>query len=430
MNELAEGLNRTLAGTAAGRLLSDLGRRLYFPKGIVAQSAEAARHARRLNATAGMARRGGEALHLGAIRELLPGLDPEEIVAYAPTAGLAELRELWRAELARKNPALAGRQVSLPSVVSGLTHGVSLAADLFADPGQVVLIPEPYWGNYRLIFEERRQARLRPFPLLGADRALNIPGLAEALAAAPGERLIVLLNFPQNPTGYSPSREEAAGVLRVLREEAARGRDLLLLLDDAYFGLFYEPDLYPQSLFAEAAGLHENLLAVKIDGATKEELAWGLRVGFVTFGGAGLEADQLAALENKLLGAIRSSVSSGSRLSQSLLARALRSPSHGVEIEAATQVLRERYRRSREILARLRGPLEPLPFNSGYFLCFELSEGGAEALRLRLLHEHGIGTVSIQDRYLRVAYSTVDTERLEELYTTIYRVAGERPAPA
>jgi aspartate/methionine/tyrosine aminotransferase len=93
-------------------------------------------------------------------------------------------------------------------------------------------------------------------------------------------------------------------------------------------------------------------------------------------------------------------------------------------------VLRERYRRSREILARLRGPLEPLPFNSGYFLCFELSEGGAEALRLRLLHEHGIGTVSIQDRYLRVAYSTVDTERLEELYTTIYRVAGERPAPA
>jgi len=111
-----------------------------------------------------------------------------------------------------------------------------------------------------------------------------------------------------------------------------------------------------------------------------------------------------------------------------VLLRALRSPARPAEIEAAVQVLRERYLRSREILGRLRGPLRPLPFNSGYFLCFELDGGGAEALRQRLLHEHGIGTVSIGDRYLRVAYSSVDTERLEELYTAIYRAAGGTPA--
>lgn len=429
MDELAEGLNRTLEGTAAGRLLSQLGRRLHFPKGIVAQSAEAARHAHTLNATAGMARRGGQALHLGTLRGLLPELDPEEIVAYAPTAGLPELRELWRRELLRKNPALAGRPFTLPAVVSGLTHGLSLVADLFADVDEAVLIPEPYWGNYRLIFEVRRQARVLPVPLLGPDRGLDLDGLTRAMAAAPGRRLVVLLNFPQNPTGYSPTREEAAALLQALRAQAAGGRDLLLVLDDAYFGLRYEPDLYPQSLFAQAAGLHENLLAVKVDGATKEELAWGLRVGFVSFGGAGLSDEQRTALETKLMGALRCSVSSGSRLSQSLLVRALRSPAHEAEVEAAFRVLEERYRRSREVLARLRGPLEPLPFNSGYFLCFELPRGGAETLRRRLLAEHGIGTVSIQDRYLRVAYSTVDAERLEELYTTIYRVAAEGPRP-
>ena len=38
MNELAQELNDALAGTTAGSLLSDMGRRLYFPRGIIAQS--------------------------------------------------------------------------------------------------------------------------------------------------------------------------------------------------------------------------------------------------------------------------------------------------------------------------------------------------------------------------------------------------------
>ena len=41
VNELAQELNDALAGTTAGSLLSDMGRRLYFPKGIIAQSGEA-----------------------------------------------------------------------------------------------------------------------------------------------------------------------------------------------------------------------------------------------------------------------------------------------------------------------------------------------------------------------------------------------------
>ena len=41
LTPLAIELNKTLAGTTPGELLSDLGARLYFPKGIIAQSAEA-----------------------------------------------------------------------------------------------------------------------------------------------------------------------------------------------------------------------------------------------------------------------------------------------------------------------------------------------------------------------------------------------------
>ena len=48
------------------------------------------------------------------------------------------------------------------------------------------------------------------------------------------------------------------------------------------FGLVYENGIFKESLFSKLADLHENVLAVKVDGATKEDYAWGFRVGFIT----------------------------------------------------------------------------------------------------------------------------------------------------
>ena len=423
MNELAQELNRTLAGTVAERLLSSFGKRFYFPKGIVAQSAEAKKHAHRLNATIGMATEAGKPMCLPAIRELVPVLDPEEIFSYAPTAGNPELRELWKQEMAAKNPALKGRSTSLPVVVAGLTHGISLLADLFADPGDTVVVPDMFWGNYRLVYEGRIQARLLSFPFFAPEGGLNLPGLRDALSQA-GGKVILILNFPNNPTGYSPTRSEASRIYEILEEQARAGANILVILDDAYFGLFYDNDTYPHSLFSEAAGLHENVLAVKVDGPTKENLVWGFRIGFLTFASRGLNEDHYAALTQKLMGAVRSSVSNCSQIAQSLLIRAMKSPTYEEEKQRAFCALKERYLRSREILARLSPPLQPLAFNSGYFLTLLLERGGAEQLRQVLLHDHGIGTISIQDRYLRVAYSSVEVDRLEELYTTIAEAAA------
>ena len=89
--------------------------------------------------------------------------------------------------------------------------------------------------------------------------------------------------------------------------------------------------------------------------------------------------------------------------------------------------LYERYTKVRELVRDMgtETPLKPLPFNSGYFMTFELLRGSAETLRRKLMHDYGVGTISIQDRYLRVAYSSVDVELLPELYATIARAAEE-----
>jgi aspartate/methionine/tyrosine aminotransferase len=434
MNEIAGRLNSVLAQTIVGELLSSRGRRMYFPRGIVAQTAEAKKQAHSLNATAGIAAQGGQPLHLSSIKDHIPQLGPEEIFSYAPTAGLPRLRELWLREMMEKNPALEGKNTSLPIVVSGLTHGLTVLADLFVEPGDTVIVPDLFWGNYGLIFADRMEARIRTFALFNELGHLNLDALADLLsslgstadpASAAESKVILLLNFPNNPTGYSPTTKEAGQLLDLLVRAADRGMRLLVICDDAYFGLFYEPDIHPQSIFAGAADLHENILAAKVDGATKENLVWGFRVGFLTFASRDLHREAYEALTQKVMGAVRSSVSNSNTLGQNLLLKGMESPAYAEDKQRLFEILARRYRRSKEILSSQKSPLRVLPFNSGYFLCFDTGGVSSELLRQKLLKDHGIGTISIQDRFLRVAYSSVDVERLEELYTAVASCAAQ-----
>jgi aspartate/methionine/tyrosine aminotransferase len=170
--------------------------------------------------------------------------------------------------------------------------------------------------------------------------------------------------------------------------------------------------------------MHENILAAKVDGSTKEDLTWGFRTGFVTLGGKGLTAAHYEALTRKLMGAVRSTVSNSSILAQSLIVRALQSPDREREKADAAAMLRQRYGEVKAILAGKKSKaIEPLPFNSGYFMSFRLHKGRAEDLRKALLTGCGIGTIAVDEHCLRVAFSSVDVEKLPELYDMIYAEA-------
>ena len=426
MNPIAQELNEILKGTTAERLLSDFGTRYFFPKGILTQSAEAKQKAHTYNATVGMATDGKKPLYLKSIQRLITGLTEEEIFPYAPGGGLPALREQWLKEMEKKNPSLSGKTVSQPIVTSGLTHGIMLAADLFVDPGDEVVVPNMFWGNYRLIFEERKQASLRMFPFFDEEDGLNLEGFETALREARGTKKVFILNFPNNPTGYSPREGEAEAIVAMIAKLADEGNDILCIIDDAYFGLFYEKETCKESLFGRLADIHERVLAVKVDGATKEELAWGFRVGLITYGAKGMNNDQYLALEKKTMGAVRSSISNANRMAQSLILKALGDENYQAEKNAVYRTLHTRYLKVREVIAaNADSPyLTALPFNSGYFMTFHC-KGDAEKLRVRLLEEYGIGTISIQNTYLRIAFSSVAEDTIEDLYQKIYRAAGE-----
>ncbi len=426
MNTIARELNEILKNTMAGSLLSDLGRRMYFPKGIVAQSAEAKEKATKFNATVGMAKKNNEPLYLPSIFTKIQGIAAHNIFSYAPTAGDPALRTAWKKEMLKKNPSLAGKEISLPIVTSGMTHGILMAADLFLDKGDTVIVPDMFWGNYHLIFEERREADIVSFPFFSEEGVLNLEALEQAIIATAGDKVALLLNFPNNPTGYSPSEDEVEAIVAILLKYAKSGKHILVLTDDAYFGLFYEEETYTESLFAPLANLHENILAIKLDGATKEDFVWGFRVGFLTYGGKGLTAEQYAALIQKTMGAIRSSVSNCSRPAQTLLLQGMMSSTYEQEKQAAFSILKARYSKVKEILALYadQDTLIPLPFNSGYFMAF-LCKGDAEALRIHLLENYGIGAIAIQRKYLRIAFSSIDLPVIAELFKMLFQAADD-----
>lgn len=426
INPLAQELNDALKGTTAGQLLSDVGTRLYFPKGIIAQSGEAKKLGKVANGTIGTTVVEGKPVMLPSIHKFAPDLTAAELVAYAPTAGNPEFREIWKKELIKKNPRLEGKAISTPVVVPGLTAGISYLSDLFLDENHSLIAADPSWDNYVLIASARRNAEFVQFKMF-KDGKFNIDGLDETLKEEAKKGSVrVLLNFPQNPSGYSPTRDEAQRLVSIMKNLAENGTKVMVWCDDAYFGLNYEDDIEPQSLFAYLCDLHENVLAAKIDGPTKEDFAWGARTGFITFGCKGMTEAQYDALVKKLMAAIRSSVSCASTPAQTLIRKGYETGKLDEEKKEFRKILERRYALVRKFInEHTSSAIEPLPFNSGYFMSFDTKKINAEELRVRLLNEKGIGTIQIDSRTLRVAFSSLDENKIEVVYQAIYDMAEE-----
>lgn len=424
MNPLAQKLNETLAQENAHvyEMLSELGRQIYFPKeGILSQSAEAKAKAKKFNATIGTALENGQPMHLKVIQDTLSAYQPKDIYEYAPPAGKPELRTAWRAKMLEENPSLQGKALGNPIVTNALTHGLSIVADLFAGPGDAVVIPDKNWENYELTFGIRRGAELVYYPLYNAERRFNAQGLREALLAQKDKgKAIVVLNFPNNPTGYTPGAEESQAIVAAIREAAEAGINIVAVTDDAYFGLFFEDSLQ-ESLAGQLAGLHPRVLSIKVDGATKEEYVWGFRVGFITYTGQSEAA--LAALEQKTMGIIRATISSGPHPSQTFVLHALQSPEFKAQKQEKFNIMKGRANRVKSLLdsGKYGNVWEYYPFNSGYFMCLKLKTVDAEALRTHLLDKYGIGTIALGETDLRIAFSCIEEANLDELFDTIYQ---------
>ena len=435
LNPIAQSLNEQLEKAAPEVLgmLSEYGRRLYFPKGIISQTAEAKQKATRFNATIGIATEEGAPMILPSIASQIGDVSAQDAVTYAPPPGRPGLRDAWREKLLAENPSLAGKSFGQPIVTSAITHGLSLAGELFLDPGDVMLLPDKLWGNYRLTFEVHHGAEIQTFPFYKAEGGMDTDAFATRLGelAEGRDKVVVLLNFPNNPTGYMPTEAEGDALAAALEAQAEKGTKLVVLCDDAYFGLFYHLGgaSMTESLFGKLTGRHPNLLAVKLDGATKELFVWGLRCGFITFGPgrADSAAEVCEALDAKTRGAIRGGISNVPQLSQTLVERTLQNPALQKERDEKCDTLRVRAERVYEVAnrAEYQDSWSVYPFNSGYFMLVKVHGVDAEKLRVHLLDEHQVGLIATSATDIRVAFSCLDANDVEPLFEALHQAIGE-----
>ena len=233
--------------------------------------------------------------------------------------------------------------------------------------------------------------------------------------------MLVLLNFPHNPTGYAITQAEATQIVDAIVACADTGCRILVMVDDAYAGLWFDAAVMHESLFGLLVGCHPNVVPVKIDGATKEEYAWGLRVAFMTFG---LGETPMQPLEQKLSGLIRANTSGAAQVSQTLILEAMKTPSYAEQKQRNYETLKARALKVKTVAsdAKYAKLWEVYPSHAGYFACLNLRSANAETVRQRLLTEHGIGTIALGETELRIAYSCLDVSDIETVFAIIAKV--------
>ena len=427
--------------------MSAEGRELVLPQGIFYWSGRAKQEAE-INATIGSAQGksseflegGGDdvrTFYLPSVVKHLKALDPEKIAPYAPICGLPRYRVAWREWIIRKlspfykfDSALIGQPIVSPGVTSGLAY----VARLFASPGDTIVCHDRRWENYDLVLSDMLGLKIRAARLFNeAGSGLDVDSFVDAVReTAKTQDVVAILNFPNNPTGYMPTVDEGLALQKALLKVADEsGKKLILVFDDAYDGFVYEKNAEQISLFGHFIGAHPNILPVKCDGASKEFLFYGARVGSVTFAyhpSWGEPAKLSAEFDNKVGALIRGTISNSNLAFQHAVAAAIES---GVECDSerarVISVLAERYSIIKSAMAsNLPESAVADPFNSGFF-CFINLNPPAEDFADKLLKNRKLGVIPLSDSStgfngIRVAFCSVEAKDIPE---TIDRIVAE-----
>ena len=398
---------------------SKLGENIILPQDVLIQSKETAVVTGAINATIGIATINKKAMSLPSINKVLTELNNSEYLPYSPTPGLPKMRELWKEKILADNPSINKDFLSLPMVTTGITQGIDIAANLFSQKGDALLLPNLFWQNYAQIYTIKLGNTIYKYNQFDENNEFSIKNFKQTLYSIKEDKISLILNFPNNPTGYTPSDVELDSLVEVINIFAKENtnKQIIIVSDDAYFGLFFEENHKTPTLSATyKLAENENCLIVKLDGITKEFYSWGLRVGFITYYTKNDELRKI--LLEKTQGYLRSTTSSPSNLSQQIAVRLLENKQSLEEKAINDKIIEERYNELKQAISKenLNSLVTVLPFNSGYFFTIKLpSNINAHEFRLKFLNEYKYGVYSMDDDHIRIAFSCLDKELIPEL---------------
>lgn len=321
-----------------------------------------------------------------AVREaLVKSIDEEEFHAYAPPAGLEELRALIVADLGLEGAA----SIVTDGAIAGLYHTVHS----LCGPGDELVTTDPTWA-WPMVFAESVGARVTQIPIYGDEYGyrLSPERLREAVSA---DTRIIYLVDPNNPLGCCCTAEEIEEIA-----EIARSVDAYLIHDCTYRDFAYDHHLAAQ---------HYPERTITVWSFSKWLGFAGLRIGSLTADPSIIE--QLAKAPPNNLGsnivAQRGAVA-GLKVKSEWFPDVLATTRHNLEL----------VERAVDGIDGLRVPVTP---SNGNFLVIECGEAGVrpEAVcavlnkRDVMVRQGTYHTKTFGDRFIKVSVST-PTEWVEE----------------
>jgi N-succinyldiaminopimelate aminotransferase len=203
---------------------------------------------------------------------------------YAPGIGVPALRQA----IARHQQRHYGLDLDPDRevvVTTGCTEGIAAALLGLIDPGNEVVVLEPYYDSYLAMIEMCGAVR-RPVTLRAPDFRLDVAALRNAIG---GRTRAVLLNTPHNPTGTVLTRAELQAVADLAIEH-----DLIVITDEVYEHLVFDDAASTEGHvpLATLPGMWERTLTLSSAGKSYSFTGW--KVGWAT-GPADLVSAVLAA---------------------------------------------------------------------------------------------------------------------------------------
>mgnify|MGYP000582759618 FL=1 len=185
---------------------------------------------------------------------------------YTSNSGLKELKEEICNYIQRKTSVVYDPKSEVVVTVGG-SEGIDIAMRAMLDPGDEVLIPQPSYVSYL------------PCAVLAGGVPVVIPlqnknefklTREELEAAITPRTKILVLPFPNNPTGSIMTREDLEPIAEVVKEH-----DLFVISDEIYSELSYQGE---HVSIAEFPGLRER--TIMINGFSKGFAMTGWRLGY------------------------------------------------------------------------------------------------------------------------------------------------------
>jgi aspartate aminotransferase len=196
----------------------------------------------------------------------------DEVLAYAPSDGFPDLREAIAAWYT--NGGGVNRPIEADDIVvtPGGSEALMFAIACVADPGDEILVCEPYYTNY-LGFSHMLGVEVAPVTLSADDGFKVHPDRIEA--AITGKTRALVLPTPGNPTGTVLTADELARIAAICAE-----RDIFFICDEVYRDFVYD-----MPAGTRAASLLDQPIAdeyaIIIDSVSKRYSACGARMGWI-----------------------------------------------------------------------------------------------------------------------------------------------------